>query len=371
MSSATPPNGGYPRSQLGVSPSPTSNPRRPASIQELAQRAEIKWDASRDFKYWLKVAEKARHTAQDYDLHGDLENAFVEYARAATLILDKIPTHRDYHTRLTQVQRETLISVRVTIISSALLLFTYAQKGRGVLDRMGALKPPLIDRHNAWENAQHTPRKQQVPPSAYDSERRSRDRDRERDQTPSRKPSIVVNGRPPEERDPRYAEYPDAEQERPRGQGNELYSAAELLRASQRARAHQEAILRRQQEADDEARAVRRAALQQHQHSAGSSSGLNPPGFVSIPIAPSLVHQRSTGQSSNYSASDSTSTVETPPLLPLESPMRRYDGDLTDPETEEGNDEQLYRRVAELSMGSSRDRDASPSSSTLVNPFGG
>ena len=93
------------------SPSSSSTPRRPASIQELAQRAEIQWDASKDFKFWLKVAEKARHAGQDYDLRGDFENAFVEYARAATLILDKIPTHRDYHTRLNEVQRDTLIMV--------------------------------------------------------------------------------------------------------------------------------------------------------------------------------------------------------------------------------------------------------------------
>lgn len=84
---------------------------RPASIQELAQRAEITWDPAKDFKYWLKFAERSRHAGQAYDLQGDFENAFVEYAKAATLILDKIPTHRDYQGRLDSTQRETLISV--------------------------------------------------------------------------------------------------------------------------------------------------------------------------------------------------------------------------------------------------------------------
>ena len=86
--------------------------KRPPSIPELAERAEIAWDASKDFKFWLKTAERARHLGQRYDSAADYENAFVEYARAATLILDKIPTHRDYHTRLDAAQRETLISVR-------------------------------------------------------------------------------------------------------------------------------------------------------------------------------------------------------------------------------------------------------------------
>lgn len=84
---------------------------RPASIHELAQRAEIIWDPTKDFKFWLKFAERARHAGQNYDLSNDLENAFVEYAKAATLILDKIPTHKEYQTRLDATQRDTLIIV--------------------------------------------------------------------------------------------------------------------------------------------------------------------------------------------------------------------------------------------------------------------
>lgn len=88
--------------------------KRPASIQELADRAfefTKLWDPSTDFKFWLKTAERARHSAQEYETYGDIENAFVEYAKAATLILDKIPTHRDYHTRLDSTQRDTLVLV--------------------------------------------------------------------------------------------------------------------------------------------------------------------------------------------------------------------------------------------------------------------
>lgn len=42
---------------------------------------------------------------------GDLENAFVEYAKAATLILDRMPTHREYMTRLNPQQRDSLTAV--------------------------------------------------------------------------------------------------------------------------------------------------------------------------------------------------------------------------------------------------------------------
>lgn len=106
-------NGEYSRAStsLGAKSELDTGRGRPASIQELAQRAEIIWDPAKDFKFWLKYAERARHAGQSSDLEGDLENAFVEYAKAATLILDKIPTHRDYHTRLDATQRETLISV--------------------------------------------------------------------------------------------------------------------------------------------------------------------------------------------------------------------------------------------------------------------
>lgn len=87
--------------------------QHPASIQELAERAEqlSVWETTRDFKQWLKAAERARHAGQSHDQSKDLENAFVEYARAATLILDKIPTHKEYYTRLDGVQRDTLLTV--------------------------------------------------------------------------------------------------------------------------------------------------------------------------------------------------------------------------------------------------------------------
>ena len=97
----------YPRASTSAAATAPSQ-RVPASLEELSKRARVDWDASLDFKHWLKVAEKTRHAGQAYDQYGDLESAFVEYARAATLILEKIPLHRDYMTRLDDVQRATL-----------------------------------------------------------------------------------------------------------------------------------------------------------------------------------------------------------------------------------------------------------------------
>lgn len=94
---------------------PSAGPSRPSSIQELAARAyqfTDTWDPSKELKHWLKVAENARHLGQDYDREKDIENAFVEYAKAATLILQKIPSHREFSQRLEPAQRETLSSVR-------------------------------------------------------------------------------------------------------------------------------------------------------------------------------------------------------------------------------------------------------------------
>lgn len=39
---------------------------------------------------------------------GDLEAAFVEFAKAATIILEKLPTHKEYYTLLSPTQRHNL-----------------------------------------------------------------------------------------------------------------------------------------------------------------------------------------------------------------------------------------------------------------------
>ena len=83
--------------------------RRPLSIAELADRAlHNLWDSSRSLKQWLKAADGFRKAGRSYVDAGDLEAAFVEFAKAATIILEKLPTHKEYYTLLSPTQRHNL-----------------------------------------------------------------------------------------------------------------------------------------------------------------------------------------------------------------------------------------------------------------------
>jgi len=94
---------------LRPSQRPNGPSRRPASISELAQRArDDLWDERRELKFYLRSAERHRKAGKEYVRGGDLEAAFVEFAKAATLVLEKLPTHKDYLTVLTVEQRHNL-----------------------------------------------------------------------------------------------------------------------------------------------------------------------------------------------------------------------------------------------------------------------
>jgi hypothetical protein len=84
-------------------------PSQPHSIGELAERAkQILGEGPRPFKTWLRIAESARRNAKSFHEQGDLESAFVEYAKAATIVLEKIPAHPDYRVLLSQTQRHNM-----------------------------------------------------------------------------------------------------------------------------------------------------------------------------------------------------------------------------------------------------------------------
>ncbi|KAF8153341.1 hypothetical protein B0H34DRAFT_723155 [Crassisporium funariophilum] len=111
-----------------------SPPKRPASIAELADRAMVDlWDESKDFKQYLRLAEKFRREGKERAKQGDIEGAFVELARAATLVLEKLPQHRDYNSMLNANQRHNL-----------------GLNGQDILDHLGDLKPMLVDRFDKW-----------------------------------------------------------------------------------------------------------------------------------------------------------------------------------------------------------------------------
>jgi len=93
--------------------------KRPASIAELAEMALLNlWDDSKGFKHYLRMAEKCRKEGKECARRGDLEGAFVELARAATLVLEKLPMHRDYNGMLNANQRHNLSLVRISTIIS-------------------------------------------------------------------------------------------------------------------------------------------------------------------------------------------------------------------------------------------------------------
>jgi len=89
---------------------------RPATIAELADKSrEDLWDPNKHLKHWLRTAELARKSGKQYAESGDYERSFVQLARAATIILEKMPTHKDYHTLLTSSQRHNLVLVSLSL----------------------------------------------------------------------------------------------------------------------------------------------------------------------------------------------------------------------------------------------------------------
>ena len=134
----------YHQNQLQRTPRAT---RRPASIAELAQRAkDDSYDDRRELKYHLRNAEKYRRTAKELVKAGDLETAFVEFAKASTLVLEKIPTHRDYHGMLTSEQRRNLALVGIFFFfcfSPVLCSPSHCIRSRDDLAKIQ--EPPLVE----------------------------------------------------------------------------------------------------------------------------------------------------------------------------------------------------------------------------------
>jgi hypothetical protein len=95
-----------------IEPPPPSQPQpasRPHSIAELAEIArQSLGDGARPFKTWLRIAENARRDAKSFLDQGNLESAFVEYAKAATIVLEKIPSHPEYRVLLSTTQRHNM-----------------------------------------------------------------------------------------------------------------------------------------------------------------------------------------------------------------------------------------------------------------------
>ncbi|VDB86444.1 unnamed protein product [Peniophora sp. CBMAI 1063] len=85
-------------------------PRRPRTIAELAEIAKHLGtdDDGLTLKQYLRNAERARIAGRHLQDEGDMENAFIQLARAATIVLEKLPAHKDYRHLLNSVQRHNM-----------------------------------------------------------------------------------------------------------------------------------------------------------------------------------------------------------------------------------------------------------------------
>jgi STAM-binding protein len=100
------PNPAQPRTAF-----PSHKASRPHSIPELAEVAKQSiGDDARPFKTWLRMAGDARRDAQIFQEQGDLESAFVEFAKAAMITLEKIPDHPNNILTLSQKHNMSLVS---------------------------------------------------------------------------------------------------------------------------------------------------------------------------------------------------------------------------------------------------------------------
>ncbi|CDO77414.1 hypothetical protein BN946_scf184857.g21 [Trametes cinnabarina] len=382
----------YPRNDYdagaGAGPS-TSKYRlhhnRPATIGELAAAARVDlWDPSKGLKHWLRTAEKARRVGDSLVQARDYEGAFMEYAKAATIVLEKLPTHREYHILLNADQRSNL-----------------GMNGQDILDTLSQMKPILIDRYETWQASQcPTPgssrasstdpglsreeiarrrreaqeeqrereareaarreeiwkQEEYVRSQAAERERQSAWRNSEegrREELGTRRVAAEVKAlADAAEKQRREEEY-----RRARGEDSRRAYTEDARRedhakraADERRRQEQEGIARRQQEADAAARATRRD-IARHTPSPVPGSSYRSPGYDVSPrtvVQQQQVHapqpSRPHPPPQQSSFADPYGTGSTVPVMPLESPHKYDDDSSTDAESaEHGGPSRSYR----------------------------
>ena len=82
---------------------------RPHSTGELAEIARRSLGADpRPFNTWLRIVENARRDAKTFAEQGNIESAFMEYAKAVTIVLEKIPYYPEYRALHNSMQRNDM-----------------------------------------------------------------------------------------------------------------------------------------------------------------------------------------------------------------------------------------------------------------------
>ena len=75
-------------------------------MEELDARArDDLWDGKESLGHYLAIASRFRKHGNDLQTQGDHENAYVQFAKAAALVLEKMPFHREYKEISAEKQR--------------------------------------------------------------------------------------------------------------------------------------------------------------------------------------------------------------------------------------------------------------------------
>ncbi|KAH9929115.1 uncharacterized protein BXZ73DRAFT_78251 [Epithele typhae] len=276
----------HPAPTAGSGPSSSRTTQyRPATIAELANQAqEYDFDESLGLKHWLRSAEKARRSAERLVHEQQYEAAFIEYAKAATIVLERLPKHREYGQLLSADQRQNL-----------------GMNGQDILDSLSQLKPILVDRYEKWQASERSSPPSSTPPSRDPNlsraEERARDareaarmeeawkqEDLSRRQAEDRERLAREEAAWRQSQEARRREEPDRAgqtEKQWREEENRRYAAEEAKReerarqkgAEDKRRHEQEGILRRQQEADSAARSARRDYMRTTPSPVGPPSG--------------------------------------------------------------------------------------------------
>ncbi|KAG6918445.1 hypothetical protein DXG01_014322 [Tephrocybe rancida] len=128
---------------------------RPPTIAQLAKIAlSDPWDPSKELMYYLRQAEKLRREAEAYleppsmrssshhevEHKQDYELAFIKLCKAATLVMERIPEHRDFEKLLNDGQRNNL-----------------KLNGLSMIGRLEEIKPLLMQRIIEWDQMHGLP----------------------------------------------------------------------------------------------------------------------------------------------------------------------------------------------------------------------
>jgi len=136
-----------------IDPPPPYQPAsRPHSIAELAEISKQSLgDEARPFKTWLRIAENARRDAKAFREQGNLELAFVEYAKAAAIVLERVPLHPEYRVLLSPTQRHNmgLVSYICPMVSTAVRLVIHVPMN-GLMNELSVVLSNITSATLVW-----------------------------------------------------------------------------------------------------------------------------------------------------------------------------------------------------------------------------